>query len=68
MLKAFPAVKEREDMRKIIGRYGLTGRQQVRFQLFSVITSRLMQSPPRSRFAQFVSCLTDKDVAWCLPI
>lgn len=29
MMKAFPDVKEREDMRKIIGRYGLTGRQQV---------------------------------------
>jgi ATP-binding cassette subfamily F protein 2 len=29
MMKAFPAVKEREEMRKIIGRYGLTGRQQV---------------------------------------
>lgn len=29
MLKSFPEVKEREDMRKIIGRYGLTGRQQV---------------------------------------
>lgn len=28
MMKAFPDVKEREDMRKIIGRYGLTGRQQ----------------------------------------
>lgn len=29
MLRAFPDVKEREEMRKIIGRYGLTGRQQV---------------------------------------
>ncbi|KAF5298454.1 hypothetical protein FQR65_LT01233 [Abscondita terminalis] len=29
MLKAFPEVKEKEEMRKIIGRYGLTGRQQV---------------------------------------
>ncbi|CAH1395048.1 unnamed protein product [Nezara viridula] len=28
MLKSFPEVKEREEMRKIIGRYGLTGRQQ----------------------------------------
>lgn len=31
MLKSFPEVKEREEMRKIIGRYGLTGRQQVGF-------------------------------------
>jgi ATP-binding cassette, subfamily F, member 2 len=29
MLKSFPEIKEREEMRKIIGRYGLTGRQQV---------------------------------------
>jgi ATP-binding cassette subfamily F protein 2 len=29
MLKCYPDVKEKEDMRKIIGRYGLTGRQQV---------------------------------------
>lgn len=29
MMSAFPEIKEREDMRKIIGRYGLTGRQQV---------------------------------------
>lgn len=31
MLKCFPQVTEREEMRKIIGRYGLTGRQQVIF-------------------------------------
>lgn len=30
MLKSFPEVKEPEEMRKIIGRYGLTGRQQAR--------------------------------------
>lgn len=29
MLQKFPEIKEREEMRKIIGRYGLTGRQQV---------------------------------------
>lgn len=29
MMKCFPEVKEKEEMRKIIGRYGLTGRQQV---------------------------------------
>ncbi|XP_066251411.1 ATP-binding cassette sub-family F member 2 [Euwallacea similis] len=29
MMKCFPDVKEKEEMRKIIGRYGLTGRQQV---------------------------------------
>lgn len=29
MLKCFPAIKEKEEMRKIIGRYGLTGKQQV---------------------------------------
>jgi ATP-binding cassette subfamily F protein 2 len=30
MLKSFPEIKEREKMRKIIGRYGLAERQQVR--------------------------------------
>lgn len=29
MLKEFPDIKEREDMRRIIGRYGLSGRQQI---------------------------------------
>ena len=29
MMKAYPDVKEREDMRRIIGRYGLSGTQQV---------------------------------------
>lgn len=29
MMKEFPDIKEREDMRRIIGRYGLSGRQQV---------------------------------------
>lgn len=29
MLKSFPEVKEKEEMRKIIGKYGLSGRQQV---------------------------------------
>jgi len=29
MMKEFPEVKERDEMRKIIGRYGLSGQQQV---------------------------------------
>ena len=29
MMKEFPDVKERDEMRKIVGRYGLTGQQQV---------------------------------------
>ncbi|XP_042911585.1 ATP-binding cassette sub-family F member 2 [Parasteatoda tepidariorum] len=29
MMKSFPDIKEKEEMRKIIGRFGLTGRQQV---------------------------------------
>jgi len=38
MMKAYPEVKEREDMRRIIGRYGLTGTQQV-LQLISLLLS-----------------------------
>lgn len=30
MMKCYPEIKEKEEMRKIIGRYGLTGKQQVR--------------------------------------
>ncbi|KAF1760188.1 hypothetical protein GCK72_008434 [Caenorhabditis remanei] len=29
MMKEFPDVKEKEEMRKIVGRYGITGREQV---------------------------------------
>ena len=29
MMKAYPDIKEREDMRRIVGRYGLSGNQQV---------------------------------------
>ncbi|PAV91796.1 hypothetical protein WR25_18957 isoform A [Diploscapter pachys] len=29
MLKSFPDVKEKEEMRKIVGRYGISGREQV---------------------------------------
>lgn len=29
MMKSFPEIKEREEMRKIIGRYGLSGQQQI---------------------------------------
>lgn len=29
MMKCFPDIKEREEMRKIIGRYGLSGQQQI---------------------------------------
>lgn len=30
MMKCYPEIKEKEEMRKIIGRYGLTGKQQVK--------------------------------------
>jgi hypothetical protein len=33
MMKEYPDIKEIEDMRKIIGRYGLTGAQQVRNEI-----------------------------------
>lgn len=34
MMKCFPEIKEKEEMRKIIGRYGLTGKQQVWFYTY----------------------------------
>ena len=33
MMKCFPEIKEKEEMRKIIGRYGLTGKQQVKIMI-----------------------------------
>lgn len=34
MQREFPDVKEKEEMRSIIGRYGLTGREQVNHFFF----------------------------------
>ena len=33
MMKCYPEEKEEEQMRRSLGRYGLTGKQQVRFLL-----------------------------------
>ena len=44
MLKAYPEVKEREDMRRIIGRYGLTGTQQVPCRIFLCIGRKISGS------------------------
>ncbi len=33
-MKCYPEFKEREEMRKVIGRYGLTGKQQVNCLVF----------------------------------
>lgn len=41
MMNSFPEVKEREEMRKIIGRYGLTGRQQVSYFSSNYIRNNL---------------------------
>ena len=37
MMKCYPDVKEKEEMRKIIGRYGLTGQQQVMMMVITVL-------------------------------
>jgi len=44
MMKAFPDIKEREEMRKIIGRYGLTGRQQVSPRLCITLVATVLPS------------------------
>lgn len=41
-MKCYPEIKEKEEMRKIIGRYGLTGKQQVRFVLEVLILKLLI--------------------------
>ena len=43
MMMRFPDIKERDDMRRIIGRYGLTGQQQV-LGLLQETSSTLAQS------------------------
>lgn len=47
MMKEFPEVKERDEMRKIVGRYGLTGQQQasLRVQLQQLYDSGSSLSP-----------------------
>ena len=37
MLKKFPEIKDRDEMRKIVGRYGLTGKQQVLYHTSSEV-------------------------------
>lgn len=36
MMKEFPEIKEKDEMRKIVGRYGITGQQQV-WKLVNVV-------------------------------
>ena len=36
MMKEFPEIKERDEMRKIIGRYGLSGQQQVTIAILAI--------------------------------
>lgn len=38
-MKCFPEIKEKEEMRKIIGRYGLTGKQQVGVEAAEIPTT-----------------------------
>lgn len=65
-MKAFPAIKEREEMRKVIGRYGLTGRQQV--SNYCNKLRIILQQISFSRSVQFVSSPMVSVAAWCLPI
>ena len=41
-MKCYPEFKEREEMRKIIGRYGLTGKQQVTMETLEDTSTRLV--------------------------
>lgn len=44
MMKCFPEIKEKEEMRKIIGRYGLTGKQQVGYWRAQTLRACLSES------------------------
>lgn len=73
MMKCFPDIKEREEMRKIIGRYGLSGKQQVRtFDNEQTVTNSQLKKPRFDRQLFFCcffcrqvlydSCLMVRDV------
>ena len=49
MMKCFPEIKEVEDMRKSIGRYGLTGKQQVCSDVSSSL-SKLLKVQEREEY------------------
>ena len=59
MMKMFPDLKERDEVRKIIGRYGLTGKQQV------PTNERTQTEPNRTEIA---AALCDKLDQWLVPI
>lgn len=74
MLKSFPEVKEREEMRKIIGRYGLTGRQQVRSRfktlkiIFLLTFSQLFKVCPIRQLSDGQRCrVVFAYLAWQVP-
>ena len=46
MLKSFPEIKEEEEMRRSIGRYGLTGKQQVQSEARSTNLRTVAANPP----------------------
>ena len=43
MMKKFPEVKERDEMRRIIGRYGITGKQQVRLKKEFMLQTQILR-------------------------
>ena len=47
MMKCYPEIKEKEEMRKIIGRYGLTGKQQVSGRGVGKDPRETLSRPPR---------------------
>lgn len=63
MMKCYPEFKEREEMRKIIGRYGLTGKQQVTTETTTRRWSRTSRrrtpewSPNRLVFGNYYSII-----------
>ena len=49
MMKQFPEFKERDEMRKVIGRYGISGKAQVIFKFIGRVTlsAKRLRNPVR---------------------
>ena len=72
MMKCYPEIKEKEEMRKIVGRYGLTGQQQVcRFHPCAVILSDPCLNSWLSCFIHVWTAILshpcgNRYIVWCL--
>lgn len=73
MMKCYPEIKEKEEMRKVVGRYGLTGQQQVRrvsslcgYPIWSAFEQLVVLFHPRVWTAVLSHPCGNRYIVWCL--